>query len=73
MIQDQEFKKAGASLRSIREAKGKTQEDLAFEAKIDQSTLSKVERLGPQMTSWSKLIQLAESLDAIVEVSFRPK
>lgn len=48
-----------------------SQEDLAFSAGIDQSTLSKVERSGPQAISWGKLLSLAEALGCTVEITLR--
>jgi transcriptional regulator with XRE-family HTH domain len=65
------FVSAGQKLRKLREQKGLSQEDLAFEAKVDQSTLSKVERLGPQNISLAKLIAIADKLNCIVEIDFR--
>ena len=71
--QDDVFRIAGASLRAIREAKGLSQEDLSFDANIDQSTLSKVERLGPHVMSWGKIVKIAAALDCLVEISFKPR
>jgi transcriptional regulator with XRE-family HTH domain len=41
------FSAAGGKIRALREAKELSQERLSFDAEIDQSTLSKVERMGP--------------------------
>jgi transcriptional regulator with XRE-family HTH domain len=71
--QDEAFRLAGDALRTMRQAKGLSQEDLSFEAKMDQSTLSKIERMGPHVASWKKLQQIAECLGCTIEVTFRPK
>jgi transcriptional regulator with XRE-family HTH domain len=71
--QNEAFVAAGQILKAIREQKGMSQEDLAFEAGMDQSTLSKVERVGPQMVSWAKLIAIAEAMGCMIEVNFRSK
>lgn len=64
---------AGKRLREIRQKAGMSQEDVSFAAEIDQSALSKAERLGPQVVSWQKLFAIADALGCLVEVSFRPK
>lgn len=71
--QNEAFIEAGRRLRNFREQKGMSQEDLAFEAKMDQSNLSKVERLGPQIVSWTKLLTIADALGCVVEINFRAK
>lgn len=63
----------GARIREVRQKAGLSQEDLSFEANIDQSTLSKIERLGPQVVSWQKLFALADALGCIIEVKLTPK
>jgi transcriptional regulator with XRE-family HTH domain len=69
--QEKAAKEAGERLKAIRTSAGMSQEDVAFDANLDQSTLSKVERVGPHIVSWSKLLAVAEALDCVVEVSFR--
>jgi transcriptional regulator with XRE-family HTH domain len=64
---------AGQKLRAIREKKGMTQEDLAFEAKMDQSKLSMIERLGPHVLSFAKLNDVAEALDCVIVIDFQSK
>lgn len=73
MSQDEAMKTAGAKLRQLREHRRMSQEDLSFEASIDQSTLSKVERLGPHLASWKKILKIAEALDCVLEVTLSPK
>jgi transcriptional regulator with XRE-family HTH domain len=71
--QNAAFVAAGNQLRTLREQKGLSQEKLAAEAGVDQSGLSKVERLGPQLFGWTVLIRIAQALGCTVEISFRPK
>jgi len=71
--QDDALRAAGAQLRALREARGMSQEDLSLDADVDQSTLSKMERLGPQAVSWSKLIKVADVLGCVIEISFRSR
>lgn len=53
---------AGASIREIRQENGLSQEQLAMDAGIDQSTLSKIERIGPHVTSWRTLFAILDVL-----------
>lgn len=71
-LQDKAFHKSGQRIRSLREKAQMTQEELSFAANIDQSTLSKLERIGPQVVSWQKLESVARALRCVVEVSFVP-
>ena len=73
MSQEDEFKGAGAALRQLREAQGKSQEDIAFEVGFDQSSYSKVERLGPQVVSWAKLMKIAGALGCSIQITFKPR
>ena len=73
MTQEEDFKAAGEAIRKIREAQGRSQEDIAFEVGMDQSTLSKMERLGPPAISWSKFIKVAQALGCTIQVSLKPK
>jgi transcriptional regulator with XRE-family HTH domain len=64
---------AGQRLRKMREQREMSQEKLSIAADVDQSKLSKAERLGPQYVSVAKLASIAEVLDCILEIDFRPK
>lgn len=70
-LQDEANRRFGNLLKETRQNAGMSQEDLAFSAGIDQSTLSKVERSGPQAISWGKLLSLAEALGCTVEITLR--
>lgn len=48
-----------------------SQEDLALEADMDQSMLSKLERLGPSAMSYRYLCKLAAAMGCVVEINFR--
>jgi transcriptional regulator with XRE-family HTH domain len=67
------FVAAGNQLRTLREQKGLSQEKLAIEAGVDQSGLSKIERIGPQLSNWGRLIRIAQALDCTIEINFRPR
>lgn len=69
--QEKAWKEAGERLKQLRLSAGMSQEDVSFDANLDQSTLSKVERMGPHIISFSKLVSVAEALDCVVEVNFR--
>jgi transcriptional regulator with XRE-family HTH domain len=71
-MQDDLDKAAGARLRELRIAAGASQEDVSFAAKLDQSTLSKVERVGPGVISWARFCRVAAVLGYDVEVTYRP-
>lgn len=71
MSQDSEFAAAGARLKELRLKKNMSQEDVAFAAGVDQSTYSKVERLGPQVVSWAKLQSIAKALGCTIDVHFK--
>jgi len=70
-LQEEENKKAGMLFQQARHKKGLSQEDLSYQAGIEQSTLSKVERLGPKDVSWQKLCSIAETMGYIVEINLR--
>ena len=70
-MQDDLDNSVGAVLREIRIASGKVAEEISFAAKLDQSTLSKVERLGPGAVGWARFCRLAEVLGYEVEVALR--
>jgi transcriptional regulator with XRE-family HTH domain len=63
---------AGAKLKELRQQAGMSQEDLSFSGNIDQSTLSKIERLGPAVISWSRFCGIVKALGYEVEITFRP-
>lgn len=63
---------AGAALRELRERAGRSQEDVSIDINLDQSTLSKVERLGPGVIGWTRFCKIAEALGCEVEIVFRP-
>lgn len=71
-LQDESNKRAGAALRRLREEAGLSQEELAADANLDQSRLSKLERLGPHVVSFHKLTEVARALNCIIEVKFLP-
>lgn len=69
--QDEVWQAAGHRLKAVRISAGLSQEELAMDADWDQSTLSKVERLGPHMVSFGKLEALVDALGYAVEVVIR--
>jgi transcriptional regulator with XRE-family HTH domain len=71
--QDDLDRAAGSALKALRQQSGLSQEDLATDANIDQSRLSKVERLGPSVIGWRRFCRIASALGMVVEVRFRPK
>ncbi|MCA0358327.1 MAG: helix-turn-helix domain-containing protein [Proteobacteria bacterium] len=64
---------AGQRIKDARSAAGLSQESLAMDSDLDQSTLSKIERMGPRIVSWKKLEALAEALGCVVDVRLQPK
>ncbi|MCG3777281.1 MAG: hypothetical protein JW395_4159 [Nitrospira sp.] len=72
MSQEDLDRAAGLHLKELRQNAGKSQEDLSFSASVDQSTLSKVERIGPSAVSWPRFVRIAQQLGCEVEISFRP-
>ncbi len=71
-MQDDLDKKAGAALRDIRTKLGRSQEDVSIEIDLDQSTLSKVERLGPAAVGWRRFCEIVNALGYEAEVVFHP-
>lgn len=61
---------AGEQLRRARQAANLSQEDLAADADITQSRLSKLERLGPA-AGWMSFCAVAKELGFVVEVTLR--
>jgi transcriptional regulator with XRE-family HTH domain len=72
MSQDVLDQSAGKKLKELRLASGKSQEDLSFEVNIDQSSLSKGERIGPSAVGWRRFCEIAGALGYNVELVFRP-
>lgn len=62
---------AGAALRELRRERGLSQEELAAEADMDQSLLSKVERFGPDPVGWNRFCRIARVLGKEVELRLR--
>lgn len=62
----------GTALKELRKARGLSQEALAAEAEVDQSLLSKVERLGPGPVGWHRFCRIASALGCEVEVRLKP-
>lgn len=71
--QDELDRAAGAALKALRTEADRSQEDVAAEAEVDQSMLSKIERTGPAATSWARFVRVAEALGQEVEVRLRPR
>jgi transcriptional regulator with XRE-family HTH domain len=71
-MQDELDKKAGAAIRDIRKKLGRSQEDVSIEVDMDQSTLSKVERLGPAGLGWKRFCDVVQALGYEAEVVFHP-
>lgn len=71
-MQDELDRRAGAALRDIRTKLGRSQEDVSIEIDMDQSTLSKVERLGPAQVGWKRFCEIAKALGHEAEIVFRP-
>ena len=71
-MQDDLDKKAGAVLRDIRTKLGRSQEDVSIEFDLDQSTLSKIERLGPPAVGWKRFCNIVNALGYEAEVVFHP-
>ena len=66
--QEEADRAAGAALRARRTALGMSQEELALRAELDQSLLSKIERLGPAVVSWGRFCRVAQALGVAVAV-----
>jgi hypothetical protein len=72
VMQDELDKMAGAALRDIRTKLRRSQEDVSIEIDMDQSTLSKVERLGPAAVGWKRFAEIARALGHEAEIVLRP-
>jgi transcriptional regulator with XRE-family HTH domain len=62
-------KRVGGRIRHFRKAKGMTQEDLAFESKIDYSYINEIEA-GKRNPSVKRLHDIAKALDIPVKILF---
>jgi transcriptional regulator with XRE-family HTH domain len=71
-MQDDLDKKAGAALREIRTKLGRSQTDVSIEFALDQSTLSKVERIGPAAVGWKRFCNVVNALGYEAEIVLRP-
>ena len=69
-MQDDLDKAAGGRLRELRIAAQLSQEDVSFASEIDQSTLSKIERLGPAAVGWGRFIKVVAALGYEAEVTY---
>jgi transcriptional regulator with XRE-family HTH domain len=59
----------GPTLKALREARGLTQEQLAYEAKVTTGTLSKIET-GQASPAWATVRQIIDALDvSLVELA----
>lgn len=61
-------KEAGAAIKNLRKAAGLSQEELADSSDVDQSALSKAERLGPGAIGWVRFCRVANQLGFAVEI-----
>jgi Helix-turn-helix len=61
----------GARVKEIRLAEGLSQEELSFKAEVDQSRLSKLERLGPAAIGWKGFCRVVAAMG--FELSFTIK
>ena len=68
--QEEAHRRAGEQIRTLRQSAGLSQEDVSMDADVDQSTLSKLERLGPAVMSLRKLEAVAGALGCVVQITF---
>jgi len=61
--------KLGQTIRALRKAAGLSQEDLAYEAQIDYSTMGEIER-GQRNATLVKIIRIAAALNKSMEELF---
>ena len=71
-MQDDLDKNAGTALRDIRIKLGRSQEDVSIDIDLDQSTLSKIERLGPASVGWKQFCEIVNALGYEAEIVFHP-
>ena len=64
---------SGQRLRELRQAQNLSQEAVCMVANVDQSSFSKAERRGLNELSLKKLQAVAEAMDCVIEISFRPR
>lgn len=72
MGQEELDRAAGAALREARKASGVSQETLAADAGVDQSLLSKGERLGPGVVGSHRFCRVAAASGYAVEMRLVP-
>ena len=68
-----EWKASGARLRELRQAAGLSQEALSINVDMDQSTLSKMERVGLHLGSRKRIAEIAEELGVRVRIVIRDR
>ena len=71
--QDELDRAFGEALRAMRTAMKMSQEALAIAAEVDQSRLSKVERVGPSIMGFAAICRIADALNCDLEVSLCPR
>ena len=71
--QDAAYVEAGQRLRELRQSKDLSQEAVCITANVDQSSFSKAERQGLNQLSLKKLEAVAEAMDCVLEIGFRPR
>lgn len=64
---------SGQRLRELRQAKNLSQEAVCMASNVDQSSFSKAERRGLNELSLKKLQAVAEAMDCVIEITFRPR
>jgi transcriptional regulator with XRE-family HTH domain len=69
--QREQDRSLGEQLKALRMAAGLSQEQLAADAGLDQSLVSKIERLGPGAAAWHRVCRIAEVLGYQLEVQLR--
>lgn len=68
-----EWRASGARLRELRQAAGLSQEALSIGVDMDQSTLSKMERMGLHLGSRKRIAEIAEELGVRVRIVIRDR
>ena len=71
--QAEAWRASGARLRELRQAAGLSQEALSIGVDMDQSTLSKMERMGLHLGSRKRIAEIAEELGARVRIVIRDR
>ena len=68
-----EWRASGARIRELRQAAGLSQEALSIGVDMDQSTLSKMERVGLHLGSRKRIAEIAEELGVRVRIIIRDR